>query len=320
MMPYQERLLAIEHYLSARKHPAEPQQLFEPIRYFMGLGGKRVRPLFTVLSAELFQQPVEEVLPAAAALELFHNFTLIHDDIMDGAPMRRNLATVHEKWNTNVAILSGDALMIRSFQELEYYDDKKYKSLNQLLQKTALEVCMGQQLDMDFETKEAVSEDEYLEMIRLKTSVLLGCACAFGGIIGDTTNENVEHLYGFGEQLGIAFQIQDDILDAFGETAAVGKQIGGDILSDKKTILYTAFQSRASALQKEQFSAYLSAQGQEKIEGIKGLFVATDVVNYCREIQEKHIFSSKAHLEAVSTNANKAALSDLLEFIIHRNH
>ena len=121
MMPYQERLLAIEHYLSARKHPAEPQQLFEPIRYFMGLGGKRVRPLFTVLSAELFQQPVEEVLPAAAALELFHNFTLIHDDIMDGAPMRRNLATVHEKWNTNVAILSGDALMIRSFQELEYY-------------------------------------------------------------------------------------------------------------------------------------------------------------------------------------------------------
>ena len=172
MMPYQERLLAIEHYLSARKHPAEPQQLFEPIRYFMGLGGKRVRPLFIVLSAELFQQPVEEVLPAAAALELFHNFTLIHDDIMDGAPKRRNLATVHEKWNTNVAILSGDALMIRSFQELEYYDDKKYKSLNQLLQKTALEVCMGQQLDMDFETKEAVSEDEYLEMIRLKTSVL----------------------------------------------------------------------------------------------------------------------------------------------------
>lgn len=320
MMPYQERLLAIEHYLSARKHPAEPQQLFEPIRYFMGLGGKRVRPLFTVLSAELFQQPVEEVLPAAAALELFHNFTLIHDDIMDGAPMRRNLATVHEKWNTNVAILSGDALMIRSFQELEYYDDKKYKSLNQLLQKTALEVCMGQQLDMDFETKEAVSEDEYLEMIRLKTSVLLGCACAFGGIIGDTTKENVEHLYGFGEQLGIAFQIQDDILDAFGETAAVGKQIGGDILSDKKTILYTAFQSRASALQKEQFSAYLSAEGQEKIEGIKGLFVAADVVTYCKEIQEKHIFSSKAHLEAVSTNANKAALSDLLEFIIHRNH
>lgn len=320
MTPYQERLLAIEHYLCAQKYPMAPQQLFEPIRYFMGLGGKRVRPLFTVLSAELFQQPVEEVLPAAAALELFHNFTLIHDDIMDGAPKRRNLATVHEKWNTNVAILSGDALMIRSFQELEYYDDKKYKSLNQLLQKTALEVCMGQQLDMDFETKEAVSEDEYLEMIRLKTSVLLGCACAFGGIIGDTTKENVEHLYGFGEQLGIAFQIQDDILDAFGETAAVGKQIGGDILSDKKTILYTAFQSRASALQKEQFSAYLSAQGQEKIEGIKGLFVATDVVNYCREIQEKHIFSSKAHLEAVSTNANKAALSDLLEFIIHRNH
>lgn len=320
MTQYENRLAAIEHYLTQKKYPLEPAQLYDPIQYFMALGGKRIRPLFTVLSAELFGGTLDNSLPAAAALEMFHNFTLIHDDIMDGAPKRRNLPTVHEKWNSNIAILSGDALMIYAFQELGQYEASTFKSLSILLQKTAIEVCMGQQMDMDFERMEVVSEAQYLEMIRLKTSVLLGCACAFGGILEKTASTNIDHLYRFGEHLGIAFQIQDDILDAFGSESKVGKQIGGDILSDKKTLLYTTFQQRASSAEKAKHQYLSKASPEEKIKGIKQLYLDGQVLDYCKAMQEKHWQKSQDHLSEIETDVSKDGVKELLNFIIHRNY
>jgi geranylgeranyl diphosphate synthase type II len=320
MTLYESRLTAIENYLAATEYPKEPTNLYDPIRYFMALGGKRIRPLFTVLSAELFGGTVENSLPAATALEMFHNFTLIHDDIMDGAPKRRNLPTVHEKWNANIAILSGDALMIHAFQELSHYESTTFKALSTLLHKTSIEVCIGQQMDMDFETMEVVSEAQYLEMIRLKTSVLLGCACAFGGILEKTSTSNIDHLYRFGEQLGIAFQIQDDILDAFGSENKVGKQIGGDILSDKKTLLYIAFQHRANSVEKERHQQLSKASTEEKIKGIKQLYVDCEVLDYCKTVQDKHWQKCQEHLHDIETKGSKDLLIELLTFIIHRNY
>jgi len=320
MTLYESRLTAIENYLATTEYPKEPTNLYDPIRYFMTLGGKRIRPLFTVLSAELFGGTLDNSLTAAAALEMFHNFTLIHDDIMDGAPKRRNLPTVHEKWNSNIAILSGDALMIHAFQELSHYEANTFKALSSLLHKTSIEVCIGQQMDMDFESMEVVSEAQYLEMIRLKTSVLLGCACAFGGIIGNASETDLHHLYQFGEQLGIAFQIQDDILDAFGSETKVGKQIGGDILSDKKTLLYTTFQHRASSVEKARHQQLSKASPEEKIRGIKQLYLECEVLDYCKAVQENHWQKCQAHLNELETNEPKDLLKELLTFIIHRNY
>lgn len=320
MTLYESRLTAIENYLATTEYPKEPTNLYDPIRYFMTLGGKRIRPLFTVLSAELFGGTLDNSLPAAAALEMFHNFTLIHDDIMDGAPKRRNLPTVHEKWNANIAILSGDALMIHAFQELSHYEANTFKALSSLLHKTSIEVCIGQQMDMDFETMEVVSEAQYLEMIRLKTSVLLGCACAFGGIIGNASETDLHHLYQFGEQLGIAFQIQDDLLDAFGSENKVGKQIGGDILSDKKTLLYTTFQHRASSVEKARHQQLCKASPEEKINGIKQLYLECEVLDYCKAVQENHWQKCQEHLSDLETNEPKDLLKELLNFIIHRNY
>lgn len=224
-----------------KKHtfPSKPSNLYDPLRYFMGLGGKRVRPLLTLIAAELFGTPKEEVVHAALAIEFFHNFSLIHDDIMDEAPLRRGKVTVHEKWNTNCAILSGDVLLVNAYQQLAFSQSKYLKEALEIFNQVAVEVCEGQQLDMDFETisLDAVSIDEYIEMIRLKTSVLLGGALKIGAVLAGTDNINAQLIYNFGENLGVAFQIQDDILDLFGDPEKFGKQIGGDIISNKKTFL-----------------------------------------------------------------------------------
>lgn len=320
MKAFESRLVAIETYLKGHPYPQEPAHLYDPIRYFMALGGKRIRPLFTVLCAELFRQPIAASLPAAAAIEMFHNFTLIHDDIMDQAPKRRNLPTVHEQWNSNIAILSGDALMIHAFKELEAYDAIKYQRLSSLLNKTAIEVCIGQQMDMDFEQLSTVSQEDYLSMIRLKTSVLLGCACAFGGILGDATEQQINTLYGFGEQLGIAFQIQDDLLDTFGTEDAVGKQIGGDILCDKKTLLYIAFHERADKREKALFEQYRGMTGEEKIEGIKQLYWDANVLDHCKSIQEVHWKNTLGYLDEMRTVSDCGLFQELLQFIVHRNY
>lgn len=237
MTSLDEYISRIENEISSYSLPLEPVNLYDPLRYFFHLGGKRLRPVLTLMTADNFGAKGNNALHAAMAIELFHNFSLIHDDIMDEAPFRRGKETVHTKWNNHIAILSGDVLFVKAYESLAKCESKYLPVLLNLFNKTATEVCEGQQMDMDFETREFVSEDEYIEMIRLKTSVLLGCAIQFGGIVSDLDQKMQKALYDFGQYIGIAFQIKDDLLDLYGESAKVGKQIGGDVLSDKKTLI-----------------------------------------------------------------------------------
>lgn len=244
------------------KFRATPTNLYDPLRYFMGLGGKRVRPLLTLMASELFGTPKENVVHAAIAIEFFHNFSLIHDDIMDEAPLRRGKVTVHEKWNTNSAILSGDVLLVNAYQQLSLSPSEYFKEVIDIFNKVAVEVCEGQQLDMDFETLniDAVTIDEYIEMIRLKTSVLLGGALKIGAVLAGADERNAQLIYDFGENLGIAFQIQDDILDLYGDPVKFGKQIGGDIISNKKTFLVLSAVNRGK---KNEIELILSIQDKK---------------------------------------------------------
>jgi geranylgeranyl diphosphate synthase, type II len=225
-------------YLESKKWIKEPKNLYEPIDYILKLGGKRMRPILTLMSSDIFTGEYEKAMPAALAVEVFHNFTLIHDDIMDDAPLRRGQDTVHEKWNTNTGILSGDAMLILAYQYFENYEPIIFRKLAKLFSKTALEVCDGQQLDVDFETRSDVTIDEYVNMIRLKTSVLVAAALKMGALVANANEENANLIYDFGLNLGLAFQLQDDYLDAFGNPDTFGKQVGGDIIENKKTFLY----------------------------------------------------------------------------------
>ncbi len=225
-------------YLESKNWIQEPKNLYEPIDYIIQLGGKRIRPVLTLMAADIFSNDYKKAMPAALAVEVFHNFTLVHDDIMDDAPLRRGKETVHEKWNINTGILSGDAMLILAYQYFENYTPIVFQKLAKLFSKTALEVCDGQQLDVDFETRNNVTIDEYINMIRLKTSVLVGAALKMGAIVAETDNDNANLIYDFGLNLGLAFQLQDDYLDTFGNPETFGKQIGGDIIENKKTFMY----------------------------------------------------------------------------------
>lgn len=235
ILHYQQEFL---QYLKSKNWIKEPKNLYEPIDYILQLGGKRIRPVLTLMAADIFSSDYKKAMPAALAVEVFHNFTLVHDDIMDAAPLRRGKATVHEKWSTNTGILSGDAMLILAYQYFENYEPLVFQKLAKLFSKTALEVCDGQQLDIDFETRKDVTIEEYINMIRLKTSVLVAAALKMGAIVAKTDDENANLIYDFGLNLGIAFQLQDDYLDTFGDPETFGKQIGGDIIENKKTYLY----------------------------------------------------------------------------------
>jgi geranylgeranyl diphosphate synthase type II len=235
ILHYQKEFLS---YLASKDWIHEPKNLYEPIDYILKLGGKRIRPVLTLIASDIFSDDFKKALPAALAVEVFHNFTLIHDDIMDAAPMRRGKATVHEKWDTNTGILSGDAMLILAYQYFENYEPIVFQKLAKLFSKTALEVCDGQQLDVDFETRNDVTIPEYIDMIRLKTSVLVAAALKMGAIVAETNDDNANLIYDFGLNLGLAFQLQDDYLDTFGNSETFGKQIGGDIIENKKTYLY----------------------------------------------------------------------------------
>ncbi|QTD38755.1 polyprenyl synthetase family protein [Polaribacter batillariae] len=235
ILHYQKEFLS---YLESKEWIREPKNLYEPIDYILQLGGKRIRPMLTLMAADIFSGEFKKALPAALSVEVFHNFTLVHDDIMDAAPLRRGKATVHEKWNINTGILSGDAMLILAYQYFENYEPVVFQKLAKLFSKTALEVCDGQQLDVDFETRNDVAIDEYINMIRLKTSVLVAAALKMGAIVAETNDENANLIYDFGLNLGLAFQLQDDYLDTFGDPETFGKQIGGDIIENKKTYLY----------------------------------------------------------------------------------
>ncbi len=265
----------VSSHFNAISIPNEPKGLYDPITYILSLGGKRLRPVLTLMTTEVFDVDYKKALNAATAIEVFHNFSLIHDDIMDDAPLRRGKETVHEKWNLNTGILSGDAMLILAYQYFEVYEPHIFQELAKLFSKTALEVCEGQQYDVDFETRDDVTIPEYLKMIEYKTAVLVGAAMKMGAIVAETTEENANLIYEFGINLGIAFQLQDDYLDAFGNPETFGKQIGGDIIENKKTYLYLKAMEFSVPQNKEMLSHLFSIQptdNSDKITSVKTIF------------------------------------------------
>nr|WP_314559172.1 polyprenyl synthetase family protein [uncultured Capnocytophaga sp.] len=282
---YREAFL---EFLNAEINVKEPRNLYEPIQYILQIGGKRLRPILTLIAADLFSGDYHKALNAAAAVEVFHNFSLIHDDIMDKAPLRRGKATVHQKWNLNIGILSGDAMLVKAYQLLDSYPAEIFTPLTQLLSRTALQVCEGQQWDMDFETETEVPIDTYLQMIRYKTAVLVGAALQMGAIVVEASLNDQELLYKFGEKIGLAFQLQDDYLDAFGDYT-FGKRIGGDIIENKKTILYLKALALANTQQHQALKQYYTTteDSEAKIASVKALFESTGAAQSVRKEIEK---------------------------------
>ncbi len=302
---YQEHFLA---HLENQNILKEPKNLYEPIDYILRLGGKRMRPVLTLMAAEIFDADFKKALSAATAVEVFHNFSLVHDDIMDDAPLRRGKETVHEKWNLNTGILSGDAMLILAYQYFESYEPTIFRALAKLFSKTALQVCEGQQYDVDFETRDDVSISEYLKMIEFKTAVLVGAAMKMGAIIAETSEENANLIYDFGLNLGIAFQLQDDYLDCFGNPETFGKQVGGDIIENKKTYLYLKAMEFAKAEEREQLLHLYSIQphdNSEKIESVKEFFNQTGASKATQKAIEEYTMKAFETLTKMQIGEDK---------------
>ena len=298
----------ISDYLQEQYEEKEPRNLYEPIHYILKLGGKRMRPVLTLMSAEVFDVDYKKALPAALAVEVFHNFSLIHDDIMDAAPLRRGNETVHEKWDINTGILSGDAMLILAYQYFERYEPAIFKDLAKLFSKTALEVCEGQQWDVDFEIREDVTIPEYLKMIQYKTAVLVGAAMKMGAIIAKTSTENANLIYDFGLNLGLAFQLQDDYLDAFGDPETFGKQVGGDIIENKKTYLYLKaieFASPSDKLQLTQLFSIHLEDNFEKINTVKNIFNTSGASSATKQAIQDYTFKAFETLQKINIDNTK---------------
>ena len=298
-------------YLNSHSLDKEPRNLYEPINYILDLGGKRLRPVLTLMACELFEKEHTSALDAALAIEIFHNFSLVHDDIMDDAPLRRGEETVHEKWDINTGILSGDAMLILAYQLFENYEGAIFKELAKLFSKTAIEVCEGQQYDVDFETRDDVTIPEYMKMIEYKTAVLVGAALKMGAIVAGASTECQEAIYDYGRDLGLAFQLQDDYLDAFGDPETFGKQVGGDIIENKKTFLYLtalANSSKDDAQQLEHFFAIAPADPTDKIETVKQQFLDSGAAKATEK--EIAIYTKKAFtaLDRVAISEEKKEL------------
>jgi geranylgeranyl diphosphate synthase type II len=297
-----------EQYLSQKIVVREPVQLYEPMRYILSLGGKRLRPVLTLMSCEAFGKSYKSAMDAALAVEMFHNFSLIHDDIMDAAPLRRGQMTVHEKWDTNVGILSGDLMLISAYQHFENYEPHIFQKLAKLFSQTAVKVCEGQQLDVDYEVNDEVTISQYLKMIEYKTAVLLGAALEMGGIIANAPEECSKNMYAFGKHLGIAFQLQDDYLDAFGNPQTFGKQVGGDIIANKKTFLYLYAinklpENHSKELQ-HLFSIY-PENPESKIEVVKQMYQQSGAVEAIQQEIDSYTQKAFEHLAAVKISEEK---------------
>ncbi|MTH15217.1 polyprenyl synthetase family protein [Flavobacterium sp. LC2016-01] len=295
-------------YLKNQHIQKEPKNLYEPIEYILGLGGKRMRPVLTLMASEVFDADYKVALPAAMAVEVFHNFSLVHDDIMDDAPLRRGEETVHEKWNINTGILSGDAMLILAYQYFEQYEPAVFRDLAKLFSKTALEVCEGQQWDVDFEERNDVTIPEYLKMIEYKTAVLVAAAMKMGAIVAKTSEKEGDLIYDFGLNLGLAFQLQDDYLDAFGDPETFGKQVGGDIIENKKTYLYLKaieFSSQEKAAELEQLFSLQLDDNSEKIETAKAIFNQSGASRATQDAIEMYTFKAFDTLDKMDINAEK---------------
>jgi len=311
MKSIQELSAIISEELVRIEYPKTPRSLYEPIDYILGLGGKRMRPILVLMAYQLFDKNIEKAISPALAIEVFHNFTLLHDDIMDNAPLRRGRKTVHKKWNNNVAILSGDAMLVQAFQLISEADNTIVKQILAVFSKAAIEVCEGQQWDMDFENRSNVSISDYLKMIEHKTAVLLGAALQIGGIIGGGTITEQKHLYAFGRNLGIAFQLKDDLLDAFGDTETFGKQIGGDIMVNKKTYLYLKALELSDKDQRKNLEQYFSTNdtSELKVDAVKIIFLNLDIPELTTNLISEYHSRAMENLAAINSENKEPLLA-----------
>jgi geranylgeranyl diphosphate synthase type II len=301
--------------------PAEPSTLYEPNEYFLKLGGKRIRPVLCLMGNELFEDIIPAAWHVASAIELFHNFTLIHDDIMDKAPLRRGMETIHVKYGDSTALLCGDVMFVRSYEYISRIGPDLIHPILKIFNQAAREVCEGQQLDMDFEKFETVSLEDYLKMIQLKTSVLLAASLQMGAILGGAGERNQHLLYDFGKKLGIAFQVQDDYLDVFGDPGKFGKQVGGDILANKKTFLLIHAMEVASPSQQKELKQLLATNESDKIEKVTALFHDCKVDQWALELKNRYLDEAFLHLEDIAVlSKRKMALKEVAEFLVKREY
>ena len=319
-----ELLKMVNDYLDALPYERKPASLYEPIKYVLSLGGKRIRPVMMLLAYNLYKEQPEDILSSACALETYHNYTLLHDDLMDHASMRRGHQTVHKRWDENTAILSGDSMLVLAYERLALCAPDKLKAVLDLFTETALQIGEGQQYDMDFESRNDVTEEEYIEMIRLKTSVLLACAAKMGAILADAPDADADNLYRFGEQFGLAFQLQDDFLDVYGDPKVFGKNIGGDIVSNKKTYMLIKAYGLADGQQLKELQKWISATAfdpAEKIEAITRLYNEIGIDRLANEKINFYFEQSQRYLALVGVpEERKTELVNYMNEMLHRQY
>ena len=309
-----------DQHFSVRHFPVSPSSLYDPCEYFLGLGGKRIRPVLCLMGNELFDEIQTDAYHVASAVELFHNFTLIHDDIMDKAPLRRGKQTVHTLYGEPTALLSGDVMLVVAYDELNRIDGKYIRRILNLFNQTAKEVCEGQQLDMDYEQVVNLSMVEYIHMIGLKTSVLLAASLRMGAILGGAGEGNQRHLYEFGKNLGIAFQVQDDYLDAFGDPEKFGKQVGGDIIANKKTFLMIHALETANNAQKNELLRLMKVNSQDKVGSVLKIFRDCGIEQWAMALKKQYMEKAFQHLEDIAVLSNrKEPLIRLAHFLVQRD-
>lgn len=324
LLTSQELLSEINTYISELSFLREPQNLYNPITYELALGGKRLRPVLMLLAYQMYGKSAKHIYSQAAGIEMYHNYTLLHDDLMDNADMRRGKETVHKKWNENTAILSGDAMLVLAYNLISDCDKKYLPKVLKTFSQTALEICEGQQWDMDFESRNDVSVDEYIEMIRLKTSVLLAASLQIGAIMAEAPQEDTELLYRFGEQMGLAFQLQDDYLDVYGDPKVFGKKIGGDILCNKKTYMLITALNRSNEQQRKELSYWLNSPNpnpEEKISAVTAIYNEVGVPALCEQLIAEYFDKALQALRQVRLpEENKEALKHFALNLLKRQN
>ena len=321
--PFAQLLDKVNAHIEQLDYAHEPMNLYDPVKYILSLGGKRIRPAMMLMAYNMYRDDVEQILDPALALEIYHNFTLLHDDLMDHADVRRGKPTVHKRWDANTAILSGDVMLTLADVYMSRVDDAHFREVMATFHKTSIEIAEGQQYDMDFETRIDVTEAEYIEMIRLKTSVLLACALKIGAILGGATEEDAQHLYRLGECIGLAFQLRDDYLDVYGDPKVFGKKIGGDILCNKKTYLYINALRLANQEQRAELDRWATAteiDPEEKITAVTAIYTALGLPEKSRAIEEHYYTLAKAELEALGvSDSQKAVLAQFMAMLMERD-
>ena len=312
----------VNTYLATMPYVREPKGLYAPIEYVLSLGGKRIRPVLMLLSYQLYKENVDDILPQAAGIETYHNYTLLHDDLMDCADMRRNKPTVHKVWDENTAILSGDAMLVLAYRLMNNCPERYLRQVMDIFSQTALEICEGQQWDMEFETRNDVTVPEYMEMIRLKTSVLLSAALKIGAVLGGASEDDARKLYDFGIKMGLAFQLQDDLLDVYGDPEVFGKKIGGDILCNKKTYMLIKALNRADEKQHAELNRWLNAetfQPAEKIKAVTEIYNQLNIRNICEsKMREYYTFAMESLAAVAVAEDRKKELKNLVKLLMYR--